>query len=160
MEVSHAAITEAVSPEDYAAAKDLVEEYAAALCVDLCFQNFAEEIANLSSIYGPPQGFLLLARVNTELVGCDGVRNQAGVVCEMKRLYVRPNHRGTSLGRRLAESAIHRVRRLGYSRMVLDTLPSMTEAQSLYESLGFREMAGYYKNPLEGVRYLARELGE
>lgn len=158
MIVGHAAIVEATNAEDYAAAKALIEEYAAALCVDLCFQNFSEEIANLPRFYGLPQGCLLLARINKELVGCVAVRNQGGGICEMKRLYVKPNYRRADFGRRLAESAIHITQKLGYSRMVLDTLPSMAEAQSLYESLGFREVEGYYRNPLEGVRYLAREL--
>jgi len=149
---------EATSAEDYAAGKTLIGEYATVLGVDLCFQNFSEEIANLPRIYGPPRGCLLLARINRELVGCVAVRNQGTDICEMKRLYVKPPYRGVGLGRRLAESAIRSAQKLGYSRMVLDTLPSMTEAQSLYESLGFREIEGYYPNPLEGVRYLARKL--
>lgn len=149
---------EATSAENYAAGKALIGEYAVALGVDLRFQNFSDEIANLPSIYGPPLGCLLLARINRELVGCVAVRNQGADVCEMKRLYVKPQYRGVGLGRRLAELAICSAQRLGYSRMVLDTLQSMIEAQSLYEALGFREIDGYYPNPLEGVRYLAREL--
>ena len=149
---------EATSAEDYSAGKTLIEEYASALGVDLCFQNFSEEIANLPKTYGPPRGRLLLARIDGETVGCVAVRNQGATVCEMKRLYVKPQYRGGGLGRRLAESAIKHAQQLGYSRMVLDTLPSMTEAQSLYESLGFREVDGYYPNPLQGVRYLACEL--
>lgn len=150
---------EASSAEEFAAGRILIEEYAATLGVDLCFQNFSEEIANLATIYGPPRGCLLLARDNKGLAGCVAVRSQAETVCEMKRLYVKAEYRGTGLGRRLAESAIGRARQLGYSRMVLDTLPTMTEAQSLYASLGFREVAGYYQNPVGGVRYLALELG-
>jgi putative acetyltransferase len=153
-----AEIMEAISGEDYAAGKTLIEEYAAALGVDLCFQNFPEEIANLPTIYGLPRGCLLLARMNGQLVGCVAVRNQGAAVCEMKRLYVKPQGRKTGLGRHLAESAVEHAKRLGYSRMVLDTLPSMIEAQSLYESLGFRELEGYYQNPLSGVHYLALEL--
>jgi len=149
---------EATSAEDYAAGKILIEEYAATLGVDLCFQNFSEEIANLPKSYGLPHGCLLLARFNGEAVGCVAVRNHGAAACEMKRLYVRPQYRGTGLGRRLTESAIRYAQQLSYSRMVLDTLPSMTEAQSLYESLGFREVDGYYPNPLHGVRYLTREL--
>ena len=149
----------AIRAEDYAAGKILIEEYAAALGIDLCFQNFAEEMTSLSRIYGPPHGCLLLARTNGEPVGCVAVRRHGVAVCEMKRLYVKPQHRRAGLGRRLAESATGRARQLGYLRMVLDTLPSMTEAQSLYVSLGFREIEGYYQNPLNGVRYLARELG-
>jgi ribosomal protein S18 acetylase RimI-like enzyme len=149
---------EATSAADYAAGKALIEEYAAALGVDLCFQNFSEEIENLSENYGPPHGCLLLARTNGDTVGCVAVRYQGAVVCEMKRLYVKLQYRGAGLGRRLAESAIRYAQQLNYSRIVLDTLPSMTEAQSLYESLGFREVKGYYPNPLYGMRYLAREL--
>ena len=151
-------ITSATTAEDYAAGKSLIEEYAAALGVDLCFQNFSDEIANLPEIYGPPRGCLLLARTRSKAVGCVAVRNRNATVCEMKRLYVKPHYRGKGLGRRLAESAIHSAQKLGYSRVVLDTLPSMAEAQVLYESLGFREIEGYYPNPLEGVRYLARDL--
>lgn len=149
---------EATTAEDYAVGRTLIEEYAAALGVDLCFQNFSEEISNLSKMYGPPHGCLLLARANGEAVGCVAVRNQSGTTCEMKRLYVKPKYRGARLGRRLAEIAIRNAQQLGYARMVLDTLPSMTEARSLYESLGFREIEGYYQNPRNGVRYLARGL--
>jgi ribosomal protein S18 acetylase RimI-like enzyme len=156
--VSQAEITEATSVEDYRAGKILIEEYAAALGVDLCFQNFSEEIANLPETYGPPHGCLLLARIHGEIIGCVAVRYQGATVCEMKRLYVKPRYRRMGLGRRLAESAIRRAQEMNYSRVVLDTLPGMTEAQSLYESLGFREVSGYYPNPLSGVRYLAREL--
>ena len=151
---------EALSAEDYAAGKTLIEEYAAVLGIDLRFQNFSEEIANLPGLYGPPRGCLLLARINRVLVGCVAVRNQGTGISEMKRLYVRPQYRGVGLGRRLAEAAILSAQKLGYFRMVLDTLPSMAEAQSLYESLRFREAEGYYPNPLEGVRCLARKLGE
>lgn len=153
-----AEIVEASSSDDYAVAKSLFEEYAAALGVDLCFQNFTQELENLTTIYGPPQGSLLFARTDQEWSGCVAIRNQQATVCEMKRLYVKPPYRGMGFGRLLAESAIRRARQLGYSQIVLDTLPSMIEAQSLYTSLGFREVEGYYPNPLNGVRYLSRGL--
>ncbi len=156
--MSQAAITEAASAEDYAAGRTLIEEYAAAVAVDLCFQNFSEEMANLPGIYGPPQGCLLLARINGEWVGCVAVRKRDAESCEMKRLYVKTQYRGLGLGRRLAELAIRCAQKLGYSRIFLDTLPSMAEAQSLYRSLGFREVEAYYPNPVEGVRYLALAL--
>lgn len=158
--MSRTRITKAATAKDYAVGRALIEEYAAALDVDLCFQNFSEEISNLPHMYGPPHGFLLLARANGAAVGCVGVRNQSGTTCEMKRLYVQPEHRGASLGRRLAESAIRNARRLGYARIVLDTLPGMTQAQSLYGSLGFREIEGCSRDPGHGVRYLARELAK
>ena len=155
---NEAEIIKAKDDADYSAGKILIQEYAAALNVDLCFQNFAEEIANLPSIYGPPRGCLLLARLNGKAVGCVAIRNQRDSVCEMKRLYVNPRGRKAGLGRRLAESAIEHARGLGYAQLVLDTLPDMLEAQSLYRSLGFREIEAYYQNPVAGVRYLALNL--
>ena len=154
-----AVIKQAYSASDYATGKLLIEEYAAALGVDLCFQNFAEEIANLPGLYGPPRGCLLVARRNEELAGCVAVRGLDKGDCEIKRLYVRPKYRREGVGRRLVETAIGFARDVGYARMLLDTLPAMTEAQSLYQSLGFGEIDGYYRNPVEGVRYLALELG-
>ena len=156
--MSSAEIVQATKDEDYVAGKILFEEYAVALKVDLCFQNFAQELANLATIYSPPQGCLLLARTNQEWSGCVAIREQRVAFCEMKRLYVKPQYRGLGLGRLLVESAIRNAHKLGYSEIVLDTLPSMIEAQTLYASLGFREVEGYYPNPVPGVRYLAREL--
>lgn len=153
-----AEIVAAESAADYADAKVLIEEYAATLGVDLCFQNFSEEIADLRKMYGPPRGCLLLARSNREPAGCIAVRSKGETVCEMKRLYIRTSYRGVGLGRRLVEAAIGYARQSGYSQMVLDTLPSMTEAQTLYESFGFREIESYYQNPLSGVRYLALDI--
>lgn len=148
----------AASDADYAAGRALIEEYAAGLGVDLCFQNLSEELANLRAVYGPPGGSLLLARRDDALCGCIAIRSLQPGVCEMKRLYVRPQGRGTGLGRRLADAAIAQAKHLGYTRMVLDTLPQMRAAQALYASLGFREIAGYYENPLADVRYLALDL--
>ena len=128
------------------------------LDVDLCFQDFAEEIADLPGMYGPPGGCLLLARTDGELVGCVAIRQQDAASCEMKRLYVQPQYRGTGLGRRLAELAMATARMLGHEQILLDTLPDMNEAQALYASLGFKDISSYYRNPLPGVRYLACSL--
>lgn len=151
-------ITEARVGEDYSTGRALIKEYAALLGVDLCFQNFSEELARLQELYGPPSGCLLLAREGAAIVGCVAVRRREQEICEMKRLYIRPEQRGRGFGRALAVTALARARELGYRSMVLDTLPSMTEAQSLYQSLGFREITSYYPNPLPGVRYLALDL--
>jgi len=136
----------------------LFVEYAESLGYSLCFQGFDRELEVLASMYGPPQGRMLLATVDGEAAGGVAVRRFDDATCEMKRLFVRPRHRGLGLGRLLAEAVIEAGRQLGYSRMRLDTLPSMTAAQRLYGALGFREIAPYCENPIAGARYLELRL--
>jgi GNAT superfamily N-acetyltransferase len=143
---------------DFDVARELFEEYARQLGVDLCFQGFAEELQTLEAMYGPPGGVVLLAHAQAQPVGCVALRPAGGGDCEMKRLFVRPAARGMGLGRRLAEAILSEASALGYQRMVLDTLEQLVAARALYEALGFREIAPYYDNPLAGVRYFAREL--
>jgi ribosomal protein S18 acetylase RimI-like enzyme len=143
-------LIEARSCEEFATARRLFQEYAGQLGVDLCFQDFASELAALSERYAPPGGCLLL----TEPVGCGALRRLCEEVCEMKRLYVRPDARGVSLGRRLAASLILRARELGYGRMRLDTLAHMSAARHLYWSLGFHEIDAYYDSPLPDALYM------
>lgn len=154
-------IAQARTPADFDLARTLFEEYAVGLGVDLCFQGFAAELQALDQRYAPPRGALLLARDGGVPAGCVALRAQPSAgegACEMKRLYVRPAHRGTGLGRRLAEVVLDEARRLGYRRMVLDTLDRMAPAHALYAALGFREAAPYYDNPLDGVHYLETDL--
>lgn len=129
---------------DRAAIVALLREYEAGLGVSLCFQDFEAEIARLPGDYAPPKGNMLLARDAGDgtLVGCVALRPVAGAPgpCEMKRLYVRPVARGSGLGRQLASAALAEARSLGYRRICLDTLPAMREAQTLYRSLGFRQV--------------------
>ena len=153
-------IIEATTDADYALGHTLFQEYAAAIDVDLCFQNFSAELRELSVMYGPPLGALLVARVGADAVGCVGVRRFQDEICEMKRLYVRPPYRGRRMGRQLAERVAMTAADLGYTKMVLDTLASMEEAYALYLSMGFQPASAYYRNPLPDVRYLALDLRE
>lgn len=153
-------ISEAIGASEFLTGKELIAEYAAHLGIDLCFQNLTEELANLAEMYAPPDGSLLLARMADELVGCVAIRRRDASTCEMKRLYVRTKYQGRGAGRHLAKAAIQCAQRLGYTRMVLDTLSSMIAAQALYRSLGFKETSGYYPNPLSGVQYMVLELDE
>lgn len=154
----HSELTEASRPLDFAAARELFLEYAAQLQIDLCFQGFAAELDRLTTVYAPPSGCLILARSGDHPIGCGAIRRLSGDACEMKRLYLRPQARGTGLGRTLAERLVFRAKALGYARMYLDTLLDMHPARTLYVSLGFRETGPYYDNPLPGVVYMALDL--
>jgi len=135
-------------------ARELFEEYAASLNFEICFQNFAAELAQLPGHYAPPSGRLLLAFHNGRAAGCVALRQMEDGVCEMKRLYVRPEFRGSGIGKALAEAVVCQAREIGYKIMRLDTVSSMNRAQSVYESLGFVDTTPYCFKPLEGVRYM------
>jgi len=152
-------IIRARSETAYAAAADLMRAYANELDVDLCFQDFEAELQALDVPYSPPDGSLLLGMRAGRAVGCVGLRAKGGpATCEMKRLYVDPTHRGDGLGAALCEALLDEGRRLGYDRMVLDTLRSLKPAVALYRRLGFEEIPAYYDNPLNDVLYMARAL--
>ena len=144
--------------EDLGSVHRLFREYAGSLSVDLGFQSFEDEIAGLPGRYAPPTGALLLARVDDRPIGCVALRAIDAETCELKRLFVRPAHRGGGVGLRLLESAVAEARRLGYRRLRLDTIPEMGRAQELYERFGFRDIAAYTKNPVPGARFLELEL--
>jgi GNAT superfamily N-acetyltransferase len=139
-------------------ARRLIEAYAASLGLDLSFQNFAEEIERLSTEYGPPRGAFLLAEVEGRAIGCVGLRAFDEATGEIKRLCVDPAARGHGAGRALAEAIVARGRELGYTRLVLDTLPSMGEARALYLSLGFTPITPYRFNPVPGTSFLELKL--
>ena len=147
-------VIRAKTPRDWEQARVLIEEYAAGLGVDLCFQNFDEEIEHLASHYGPPRGALLLAFDGDDAIGCVGLRSYDETTGEIKRLYVAPAARGRALGRTLATAVIATAREHGYQRLVLDTLPSMQAAQALYASLGFRAIDAYRYNPVQGTVFM------
>jgi len=133
-------------------------EYAAWIGLDLGFQGFAGEVAGLPGDYAPPGGALLIARDEAEAAGMIALRRFDDSRCEMKRLYVRPAARRGGLGRQLAMRIIDEARQRGYREMLLDTLPIMERAQSMYVSLGFRDIPPYYQSPIAGTRYMALTL--
>ncbi|WP_297913545.1 GNAT family N-acetyltransferase [Thiomonas sp.] len=152
-------IEPALWPQDMALVRELFREYAQALGVDLCFQGFEQELADLPGRYAPPGGALLLARDDAgHALGCVALRALGDGDCEMKRLYVRPTARGLGLGRRLALAICEQARAKGYRRICLDTLAGMREAVALYASLGFAPIEPYVYNPLDEVMYLGRDL--
>ena len=152
-------IRHAEFPRDANVVRTLFQEYVEGLGVDLSFQRFDDEVVTLPGKYAPPDGRLLLAWHDEHAVGCIALRRIDQDVGEMKRLYVRPEARGESLGRRLVLRLCDEARLAGYSRICLDTLASMASAQKLYESLGFTPIDPYVYNPLVGTKFLALELG-
>ena len=144
------------------AIREIFQEYADGLGIDLCFQQFDAELAGLPGEYQEPRGGLLMARVGGELAGCCALRPLDNAdypnAAEMKRLYVRKAFRGFGLGRQLSEAILDTARRAGYACVLLDTLSEMATARSLYEDLGFVEIAPYYHNPISGAHYLKVDL--
>ena len=147
-----------VSAAQWSDVRRMLGEYAASLNVDLSFQDFDGELSRLETEYGPPGGAMLLAVGNGVAVGCIGLRRWSDTTGEVKRLYVVPAARDRGLGRTLAEGIVALAVSLGYTRLVLDTLPSMTSAQALYLSMGFRIIEAYRFNPVPGTSYMALDL--
>ena len=151
-------VIDAQSPAQITKVRELFVEYQRALGVDLCFQAFDQELASLPGRYARPTGRLLLANDGESVLGVVGLRALKGADCEMKRLYVRSAGRGLGVGRLLTTTLINEARFAGYRRMLLDTLPGMTEAQRMYRSMGFTEVAPYCDNPIAGTLYMALDL--
>jgi putative acetyltransferase len=152
-------LVQAESPPHVAQARELFQEYAQSLGVNLCFQNFEQELAGLPGHYTPPDGRLLLAEYDGQLAGCVALHKWEAGICEMKRLYLRPSFRGKGLGRAIAEKIITDARSIGYQRMRLDTIePLMKDAVEMYRKLGFRDIAPYRPNPIAGAMYMELQL--
>ena len=152
------AIAEARDARSIEEVRELLAEYQRGLGVSLCFQGFDAELAGLPGDYAPPRGRLWIARRKGVAAGCVALRPLFHRDAEMKRLYVRGVHRGSGLGKLLAQLAIAEARALGYATLKLDTLPAMHAAQKLYAKLGFCETAPYNENPVGGVRFMALDL--
>jgi len=146
------------STEHWRQARRLIEQYAASLDFDLSFQNLADELDHLASEYDAPAGAFLLAEDDGGYIGCVGLRYFSDGSGEVERLYVIPDARGLGAGRLLAEGIVAAARRLGYARLVLDTVASMQHAQSLYVSLGFKPTEAYRFNPLPGAAFFELKL--
>lgn len=146
------------TPEELNTLRSMLREYAQALRIDLCFQGFEAELAELPGDYAAPRGALLMAAIDEEPAGCCALRPLDTVdypnACEMKRLYVRPAFRRHGVGRQLAEAILDCARVAGYACVLLDTLNDMESARALYQDLGFEEIEPYYHNPIEGAHYL------
>lgn len=152
-------ILDAEFPADLPDVVRLFRDYADWLGVDMGFQGFEEEIANLPGRYQPPGGALLLLRNPQDLaVGTVAMRDLGNGQCELKRMYLDMTARGQGQGRALSEAIIARARAAGYRRMVLDTVDYMGAALKLYNRLGFQPIAPYYNNPLQGAIYMGRDL--
>jgi putative acetyltransferase len=152
-------VVQASSRPQIAEARELFLEYAQSLGFSLCFQNFDKELAGLPGDYAPPEGRLLLAECEGQLAGCVALHKLGLGICEMKRLYLRPQFRGRGLGRALAEHIIAEARRIGYQHMRLDTVePVMKDAVAMYRKLGFKEVAPYRSNPIVGAMYMELDL--
>ena len=153
------AFAQAESAAQIAQARELFLEYAQSLGFSLCFQNFDQELAGLPGDYAPPAGRLLLADYEGQLTGCVALHPLEPGICEMKRLYLRPQFRGKGLGSALADRIITEARQIGYQRMRLDTVePVMKDAVAMYRKLGFREIAPYCANPIAGALYMELRL--
>lgn len=153
-------IIQAESAEQIATARELMMEYSTLLELDLCFQGFDEELRTLPGKYAPPAGRLLLALWKGNTAGMIALRpfGEEGV-CEMKRLYVRPEFRAHGIGRALAERVITAAAEIGYTRMRLDTVPGkMDRAIAMYREMGFREIEPYYKAPAGQMLFLELSL--
>jgi putative acetyltransferase len=152
-------LVQAESSAHVVQARELFQEYAQSLGVNLCFQNFEQELARLPGHYAPPDGRLLLAEYDGQMAGCVALHKWEDGICEMKRLYLRPSFRGKGLGRVIAEKIIAEARGIGYQRMRLDTIgPLMKDAVEMYRKLGFREIAPYRPNPIAGAMYMELQL--
>ncbi|MDZ7864696.1 GNAT family N-acetyltransferase [Acidovorax sp.] len=150
------------SAAEMEAVRDIFREYAGTLDVDLAFQDFENELAQLPGDYAAPRGHLLLAVVEGAIAGCCALRPLDAAdypnASEMKRLYVRKAFRGFGLGRELAEAMLDQARRAGYACVLLDTLDGMESARALYTDLGFEEIPPYYHNPIAGSHYLKADI--
>ena len=151
-------IIQASSKQEFDQVRILFREYEAYLNIDISFQDFENECIELPGKYAPPSGQLLLCIYNSKIAGCVALKKLQDNICEMKRLYVRPDYRKKGLGKLLSTRVIEEAINMGCATMRLDTLVRLKVAFELYRSLGFKEIAPYYYNPLPDVVFLELDL--
>jgi putative acetyltransferase len=139
--------------------RSYADEFADSIAETLCFQGFEAEVTGLPGRYAPPSGCLILAMEGEAPAGCVALRDLGDGTCEMKRLYVAPEYRGRGVGKLLVGEIVCRGERMGYRRMVLDTMPEMAGALALYREYGFVETTPYWGHPAERAVFLERPLG-
>jgi len=140
--------------------RQLFREYANSLEIDLCFQDFEEELKSLPGKYSEPDGRLYIAYLDDKVVGCIALRRYDDIRAELKRLFVRNGYRGLGISKRLIQRIIQDALDIGYHSILLDTLDTMKPAISLYTSIGFKEIESYYDNPIEGAKYFELDLSK
>ncbi len=148
----------AVTGAEYEAAKSLFEEYAGWLNIDLCFQHFSEELEQISTIYAPPSGGIILVKTGETFIGCAGIRRIDGLVAELKRMYVKPQFQQQGIGKTLLQETLALATSLQYKKVRLDTLSRLEPAIKLYRQNGFYDIPAYYHNPEKSVVYLEKQL--
>ncbi|MHC4537650.1 MAG: GNAT family N-acetyltransferase [Planctomycetota bacterium] len=148
----------AKTDEDFETAKKLLVEYVDSLGFDLSFQNFEQELADLPNHFASPEDCLLLAVHESQTAGCVILKRFDNDICEMKRLYVKPQFQGLGIGRALAETVIKQARTIGYNCMRLDMVLPRDAARSLYLSLGFTDIEPYRYNPMERAVFMELKL--
>lgn len=151
-------IRQALFPTEREDVISIFREYVSSPTVSLGFQEYEAEFAGLPGKYAAPEGRLLLAYEGGTVLGCAALRRVDESTCEMKRVYVRPAARGRNLGRLLVEAILSEAKLAGYSRICLDVLSEFTEAQKLYESMGFVHAKSVSFNPVPGTKFLALTL--
>ncbi len=148
----------AATKAEYDAAVSLFEEYASWLNIDLCFQHFSDELAQINNIYAPPSGGIILAKAADVYIGCAGIRRIDDSVAELKRMYVKPAFQQRGIGKALLQESLELAQNLQYKKVRLDTLSRLVPAITLYRQYGFYDIPAYYHNPEKSVIYLEKQL--
>jgi len=138
--------------------RSIFSEYQNYIGIDLCFQDFQTELDKLPGKYSSPQGCIILVYDKEICIGCVALRPITNSICEMKRLFVKPEYQGKKIGKELTRRIIKKAVEIGYSKMRLDTLATMKTAIRIYTQAGFKEIAPYYDNPMKNVKYFEYKL--